>query len=419
MEGHDLSHIGWDGFVIPSDLIVSKDSVPSWKDLKLLRDPQLLNGVYVRFSQRFFSVNSEKYVPAYIKGELDDDNGGYSSIYKGKRAIFKPVSEKINGFVELEKNVGFTTVCIKIIPVNINTEEDRSPSPLREKYYEDEINAIIYETYIQTLVSITLNGLGYTSAVPNIYEVLATSTNKILKSVFEFKEVWTIMEYLHGSTMQTFLLYAFKKGDTYQNETILLDVLFQLAFYLNILQSKLRFNHRDLKINNVFVRLHEKADDWNLVLPIYEGYTCINNVMLIDFGFSCVSCNKIFEHTQSISAGSWFNKDDICLKYGRDLAQFLYSLHATFPLHSYISSRLFELLYSLVNVEYKGVYINLFHGFDEHGVSLGSTPPAKIPFNDGIYKFLRQCDVDIPGCAPNNILEKLYKYNKQRQVEKI
>jgi serine/threonine protein kinase len=420
MEDLDLSQFGWDGLVIPSDLVIAKSNIPSWKDLKILREPILLLDVPVYFTQKFFTLNSEKYVPAYIKGELDDDNGGYSSIYKGKRAIFKPISKNVSGFVQMEKCSAFSTVCIKAIPLNISLEEDRSPAPLREKYYEEEINAILYEVYIHTLLSKTLVKANHPYVVPYLHEVVASSINNP-KSPSDFSEVWVVMEYINGSTLQKFLIRSFIKKEIYRNETLLIDILLQLAYYLQILQSNLRFNHRDLKLNNVFVRFHTKADDWKCTLPIFEGYTCINNIMMIDFGFSCIECDDISgsPHGSMLGAGSWFKKEDDCLKCGRDIGQFLYSLHATFPLTEYISSDLFELLYSLVVTEHKGKSINLFHGFDDHGESLGSIRPAKVPFNDGIYRFLRQHAVDIPGCAPKNILENLYNYNKRRRVEKI
>lgn len=418
MEGHDLSEFGWDGFVIPSDLKATTCSFPSWKDLKILREPMVLNEESVYFSQKFFTAPSGKYVPAYIEGVLDDDNGGYASIFKGKRAVFKPTSKTADGLVQLEKVHSFETVCIKQIPLNITFEEDRSPTPLREKYYESEIQAVINEALIHAIISKTLQAEGYPTQVPLLYEVVAKTSTLNPKSTVDFESIWIIMEYVNGCTLQKFLSRNLMRHATQHNETVLLDILIQLSFYINLLQSKLRFNHRDLKINNVFVRFHSKSDNWKQILPYNEGYTCIQNILMIDFGFSCVACESDSRSTK-IGAGSWFKMEDDCLKYGRDLGQFLYSLHATFPLKEYISEELFEILYNSVKTEQHGKPINLFHGFDIHGKSLGPVCPSTIPFNDGIYVFLRNKAIDIPGCTPHILLEKLYKYNAARRREKI
>ncbi len=418
MEGHDLSEFGWDGLVIPSDLSVVSCPVPSWKDLKILRDPMNLNDESVYFTQKFFTGVSGKYVPAYIIGVLDDDNGGYASIYKGKRALFRPISKSHDGLVQLEKIHSFETVCIKQIPLNITFEEDRSPTPLREKYYDNEIQAVINEALIHALISKTLEAAGFPSKVPRLFEVVAKTTTLSPKSATEFDSLWMVMEYINGCTLQKFLNRNLMRRAPQHNETVLLDILIQLSYYLQILQSNLRFNHRDLKINNVFVRFHAKPDNWKQVLSYKDGYTCLQDIMIIDFGFSCIACESDSRSTQ-IGAGTWFKTEDECLKCGRDIAQFLYSLHATFPLKEYVSEELFEILYSSVMTEVNGKSINLFHGFDAHGNSLGESCPDSIPFNDGIYVFLRNKAIDIPGCAPYILLEKLYKYKCARRCEKI
>ncbi len=427
-DSYDLSPFGWDGCSIPTDLQDVCKYLPSWKHMKLLRKPQQLNGYELYFPYKYLKNGIDEYMPGYIKGDIDDD-GGYAQIYKARRAIFKPSDESVKSgsSVHLVKCNPFTDVCIKEVRLNITPEEEAAPFEIRKQTYEDEINAIVYEAFLHALLYKTLEKEGFPSAVPHIYEILADTRGKAEpESPCDFDSIWIIMEYVNGSTLEKFLkrkLVPIRNGHSrtvaYANEKILLDVLIQLATYLKILQEKVRFNHRDLKINNIFVRHHTSEEHWKRSLLVSSNtWDCINDIVLLDFGFSCIACGTGFDNPRAtlVGAGSWFKSEHDCLKYGRDLGQFLYSLHCTFPLQDYVSASFFDLLHkSMFATRGEGKEaIDLCMGFSDDGQPLGgSALPRSIKFNDGIYIFLRDSTVDIPGCAPSVFLNTLATYIDQ------
>lgn len=410
----DLSIFGWDGCIIPSDSKTLCRSLPRWENLKSFRTPQTSNGCELYFPNQFMTAaDGTKYMPGYIKGETIDD-GGYAQIFKGRRGIFKSIGET-NGTLRLEKQAPFMDVCIKEVHLNITPEEDAAPDAVRKKAYEDEINAILYEAFLHALLYKTLEKEGYPSAVPHLYEVIANTNGKSSPvSLTDCESIWINMELIDGTTLEKYLrkhLIPARHGHhgaaaLYKsNERILLDIFVQLAFYLNILQTKLLFNHRDLKLNNLFVRYHKPHTHWSrtLSIPEFGSWTCKIDVVLIDFGFSCISCGSGFPNPRSslVSAGSWFRSEHDCLKYGRDIALFLYSLHCTFPLRNYVSAEFFKTIHRVMSAERRGERIDMFNGFDASGTpQVHPTIPHSIKFNDGVYYFLRDSDVEVPECRP-------------------
>ena len=406
----NLTNFGWDGCTVPSNLVDLCKHVPTWKDLKILREPVILNGFQVRFPVKFFvDSESDKYMPAFIKSEQIDD-GGYAQIYKGRRAIFVSDPATVSTELHLLKKTPFRDVCLKEILISVDPDEDAAPPEKREKFYEDEINAILYEAFLHALLCKTMESAAHPCSVPTMYEVVATSKKEIPEKPSDLTSIWITMEFIQGQTLEKYLKNHLKIGHTTENESIIKDVILQLAFYLNILQTQLRFNHRDLKVNNVFVRAQDPAWTQTLTLPTGRSWTCGRDIMLIDFGFSCVACGECYPNPRAtlLGAGSWFTPKDDCLKYGRDLAQFLYSLHCLFYLPDYVSCVFFDALYAAMNVKWMGRNVNLFHGIEPNGVpSEHAEMPKPALFNDGIYIFLRFTKDDILGCAPEALIRAL------------
>ena len=431
-DSYDLSPFGWDGCSIPTDLHDVCKYLPSWIHMKILRNPQQLNGYELYFPYKYLKHGTDEYMPGYIKGDIDDD-GGYAQIYKARRAIFKPSDEstKSGVSVHLVKCKPFTDVCIKEVRLNITPEEEAAPQDIRKQIYEDEMNAILYEAFLHALLYKTLEKEGFPSAVPHIHEILANTKGKAdPTSPCDFESIWIVMEYVNGSTLEKFLkrkLVPIRNGHSRMvtqasaetNEKILIDVLIQLAMYLQILQEKVRFNHRDLKINNLFVRHHGLDEHWKqtLTIPDIGAWNCINDIVMLDFGFSCIACGSGFDNPRAtlVGAGSWFKTEHDCLKYGRDLGQFLYSLHCTFPLQDYVSPAFFDMLHKSMFAVRGDERIDLLMGFADDGSPLGGSGlPRSIKFNDGIYIFLRDSTVDIPGCSPTVFLKALSVYIDQQ-----
>ena len=413
----DLCQFGWDGCIIPTNLKEVCKHLPTWRHLKTLRPKQVYDGTDVHFTWKYIKdKHGSPFIPAYYKDALDDD-GGYALIYKGRRAMFRPVSQPNSGSVKLEKSSNFSEICIKEVRLNVTPEEDAAPKVLRERAYIDEINAILYEAFLHALLSKTMELAGHTSTIPRLYEIVAHAggaQNPVVPT--EFESIWITMEFLEGSTLEKFLEHNLKTGEFKQNEKLLLDVCIQLAAYLQILQEKTRFNHRDLKINNIFVRKH--SADWTrrIVIPDFGPWVCTNDIVLIDFGFSCIACGSDYANPRAtlVGAGSWFESIHDCFKKGRDLCQFLYSIHCTFPLQSYVSTRFFQMIHRAFQAQQSPTQqtIDLMYGVQANGEPRqhAGPLPATIDFNDGIYIFLRENAIDVPGCEPKVFLKMLREF---------
>jgi serine/threonine protein kinase len=407
-----LDEFGWEGLSIPEDLTTVCLSLPSVKDLKVLRSRQSFHGTDVYFPRKFFSLNGEKYMPAFIK-EAPLAEGGYAKLFRGRRAIFKPIDDKTTGSVNLMKTEPFKPICIKTVPLQILPEEELATPHTKTRTYDEEIRAILYEAFLHALLYKTLQASGFESAVPRMYDVVAvTKKNVDSHSPTDFDSIWITMELIQGMTLEAFLRKALKPRALKENTRILFDVCVQLAFYLHILQEKLRFNHRDLKINNIYVRHHEADEAWTktLDIPHIGKWTCLNDIVLIDFGFSCIACGSGFANPRAslVMAGSWFRAEHDCLKYGRDISQFLYSVHCSFPLTDYVTPEFYSTIHDSLLADRNGYKIDLMNGFDGDGHPLIYTrPPKYLKFNDGIYIFLRDNAVDVPECRPIRFLEHL------------
>ena len=429
MDSLDLCHFGWDGCTIPTDLKDICSHLPTWKNLKTLRNPLITTKKELHFPWKFIkNADGENCMPCYYLGSAIDD-GGYANIYKAQRAIYKPASDNITGTVKLVKSEPFQEICIKEIKLIITPEEEAcSDKTEREKIYENEIMAILYEAFIHAILQKTLERENHSSAVPNLFEIVGTTqTGELPNCPTDFNSIWIGMEFLNGNTLERFLennLIAVanttspsiaQQVSILHNEALIIDTLIQLAFFLNLLQDKLRFNHRDLKLNNLFVRHHPAGDGW---LRKLGDWTCQNDIVIIDFGFSCIACGKGFIRPRAtlVGAGSWYSSEDDCMKYGRDLGQFLYSLHCAFPLQLYVSPQLFDILHRALVAEVDGLCVDMMMGLQEDGrPKSGTKLPARTDYNYGIYIFLKNKSLEIPGCNPMTFMTELNKYRTLRE----
>lgn len=409
---YNLCNFGWDNIFIPTNLTNICKYLPKWNQLKVLRNPQFIGNYEVFFPYSYFhDLSGNVYLPALEKGTLYNANGGYAFIYRGKRAIYKPIGD-IFGNVNLTRIHDFTEICVKEILFNVSPEEGL-------KGYEDEMNAILYEAYLHALVYKTLESYdwGLESYIPKLYEIVATTRigeNAI--KISDFDSIWMTMEFLEGTTLEKYLNMQFNKGTKETNSILLVDILIQLCNLLYVLQSRLNFNHRDLKINNLYVRANTSISAHrSILLSEYGYYECQTDIVMIDFGFSCIACGSGFLNPRAtlLGAGSFFRTEDDCMKTGRDIAQFLYSLQCSFSLQNCITTELFETLHEAMISEKNGKYYDLWMGIDIIGNPLAyTTLPNSIRYNNGIYIFLRSNDVQIPGCEPLQILKKIWQYRR-------
>ena len=407
MAGFALERFGWDGLTVPADLKEISKNLPTASHLKVLRPSQSLSGVDVYFPYNFFHDGAEKYMPAYIK-ETAINDGGYAVIYSGRRAIYKPKEAENNTFT-LEKHSGFEPICIKRINLNILPEEDEQTPASRDKTYDDEIKAILYEAYIHAVICDLFEREGYPMAIPHLYEICAISKDwSDTHEKTEIDSIWIIMELLNGITLEKFLMRNLVIGSREDNDRIMIDVILQVSFYLHLLQEKLHFNHRDLKINNIFVRHHESSWSHTIKSPIFGSWTCKNDIILIDFGFACISCGPQSPTPRAtlLGAGSWFRQEHDCMKYGRDIGQFLFSVHCQFPFEQYLTPKLSRVLRQALTAKLGTGTVDVLNGFENDGRPRTNTSYRPM-FNNGIYIFLRDNTVDIPGCRPAVLIKTL------------
>ncbi len=125
-----------------------------------------------------------------------------------------------------------------------------------------------------------------------------------------------------------------------QNDVLVPQILGDVAHILNFFHKSLRFNHRDLKSNNVGYVIGA------LGKPVPK---------LIDFGFSCITWKGV-----QISGAGYFPITDPCYIPSRDLMQFVYEL-LKYDRYSF-SARLQAVLEKLLTFPLDNKTCKLFEG---------------------------------------------------------
>ena len=168
------------------------------------------------------------------------------------------------------------------------------------------------EAVIQWLVnkSLTSHNLGH--HCPRVYDVFSKS-----------KDLWFSMEPVYSAPiMDTYMKSLAKWGTPYtENGGALLNILAQIAMACFILERTIGFNHRDLKPDNILIKLdsfkeHKVAWKDEFEIHIAPSHTAI----LVDFGFSCLGPGKV----PWIQSGDGILPPfDACPKVGRDIFMLL------------------------------------------------------------------------------------------------
>lgn len=410
----DLSPYGWKGCSIREDLRDLRRSLPKWNNLNLLRTSSTLASLRLPHSP-LYDTSGSAFMPAYRKG-IVYNRGAYSTLYKGGRALYSSRPSSTKGCVDLVLETPLHECAVKEINLHITPAEEAATPHTRHDAYEDEINAALYEAVIHLLVCKTLFDIGHSSFAPSFYECMAEG-DMPLDSPTRIRSLWCCMEFLEGTSLDVAckqLLRPLQSATTveehaafqHKNERFLLDIAVQIAFVLHVLQRDLRFHHRDLKLNNVFRR--KTPSTQTLVLPSTTVWKCESDLVLLDFGFSCIACGT--EHVASpratlLGAGSWFTPDDDCCKEGRDLAQFLYSLHCHFPLLEYVGDAFYTAFQTAMTATTATGPVSLMNGFTSDGVPVAAG--RKPLYHKGIYCFLKRDDVEVPTLVPATFLSSV------------
>jgi serine/threonine protein kinase len=253
-----------------------------------------------------------------------------------------------------------------------------------------------------TLAHIAVKKAGLEHAVPCVYEIFC-HTKPHPQDISDLSSICISMEYIHGNTLLKYMRTHFKKENPAENDILFLNFLSQIAAILAVLQTTLRMNHRDIKINNILLREHSTNN------PV---------IVLIDYGFACIAngIQEPHEEMPKIEAGAFFGSRYACFKHGRDICQFIYSLHCHFPFEKYLSPSLLELIKPWMMVHYKYGVANLLNGVTSSGRAVEEKVEAPI-FDEGIYYFLRRPEVDPLQCSPQRIMDDIAKYRQTLQVE--
>lgn len=164
-------------------------------------------------------------------------------------------------------------------------------------------------------------------AIPKIYEIF-TKQNC----------VYLCMEYLETLSFDTFIL----KSNTLEKD--LLYCLLQICIILNILENKIYFNHRDLRITNILIIEKPIEYYFNYNSKKYKIQTNFH-ICLIDFGFACFGK----EYTDINGNEKLFSNNVKCIKHGRDIFQLLVSIWSIKEIRNRVNTKFKNIMYDLLN----------------------------------------------------------------------
>lgn len=378
--GFDLRKHGFTNSVISSDLRDLSNNLPHWAKIPYAITKREEPARVEYLSQPIADISGALFLPVYEWGKKIDE-GTYGKIYLCKRKQYKPID--ISGSKMMFHGSSIENqIVIKSSGIVLTPEELKMPPNTIKRIILEETEAHIHEAAVLTLAYLAVNDQ-IPGSIPKVYEVFCRKNSQN-----ELQSICIAMEYIRGETLLQFMRRTFKKDSS--NDHVFLQLVKQLANVLLILQGKLRMNHRDIKINNILLRENT------------------NQLVLIDYGFACIA-NGVQEPNaefSKIQAGSYFGSRTACFKLGRDMCQYLYSLHCYFPFEQYLSQPLLELVKGWMSVEWDEGVANLLNGLTDKGIPSDS-PMETISYNEGIYLFLRREEVDPLNCSPSFILDDI------------
>lgn len=168
------------------------------------------------------------------------------------------------------------------------------------------------EAVIQWLVNKSLSENGLGEHCPKVIDIFSFSGS-----------IWFSMEPIYSAPLlDTYLrsLPTWSKKSK-ENGFALINILAQIALSCVVLEKHIGFNHRDLKPDNILVKLDSFKPRSLLLENEYDihiapSYTAI----LVDYGFSCLGPGKV---PWIQSGDSVLPPFDACPKVGRDIFMIL------------------------------------------------------------------------------------------------
>lgn len=169
-----------------------------------------------------------------------------------------------------------------------------------------------------------------------------------------------------------------------ENSIIIPDALKQISKILMFFSNKLKFNHRDLKADNVmYVR--------NGARRVFK---------LIDFGFSCLTIPRMGAPPLEINGTIYFDSTSECFKVDRDMSQLIYQivLDNKRRMRSALYKRLSDML--VANVQ-------------RHTCRMGDgCPRNKMETWRNTYNFLDRPNVSVPFGEPARVTEQMELFGR-------
>ncbi len=160
------------------------------------------------------------------------------------------------------------------------------------------------EGILQALAYSTLANQGIFGAIPKVYDVFVFAN-----------EVRFAMEWIEGESCYNFLTPMLSAPAKFQ--TCFLHVLLQTAYILDALSQKLYIDHRDMKLDNIWIRRPPGGVSYSIVMNGKTvPYRCPFQVVILDFGFACLGTEN---RRQVLNLGKTIPDIDPCPKEGRDL----------------------------------------------------------------------------------------------------
>ncbi len=212
--------------------------------------------------------------------------------------------------------------------------------------------------------------------VPELYEMAIDQQRNLLL---------IRQERLHDTLAQMYI-----SSTKEQNEYNVPETLGDLAYVLNFFYKELRFNHRDLKSDNVMYKMSKSGKAM---------------IKLIDFGFSCLTWNGI-----QISGTNFFPLEAHCFVPSRDLTQFIYEIWYSFQ--SRFSTKTQKLLEELLTFPTGKQMCKLFKGCSYKGHSVYG-------WGSNLYQFLNVPEVQNPQAVPSALYRHMSQYMGRGSPKKI
>lgn len=230
-------------------------------------------------------INTKNLSLCSIRGELFDTSGVYICTFKPTRKLGEGTFGTVDAFDR------------------IHLEEVKKVAIKRPKFHESKL---LLEALFQKKLHNDLLEFGLGGCVPEVYDIFVYQPTG---------DIWFSMEFFEPLLVSEWC----KRADFTANPLSFVKLLLQLALILEVFETELRIDHRDLKINNMII-VDEPIKIYITWKGIEKTVEFPFRVVLIDFGFACIQSTIDIKDTNTIPPLH------ACPKHGRNMFQILVSL---------------------------------------------------------------------------------------------